>query len=158
MIERIEREHLQKCLEIMKLGYEKNAVTFGMTDENCPYRGRTHLPYQELEHEYDSGCMMFAYKHDGELVGFLSLLVEDRKMHINDIVLLPNFQRKGFGSALMQFAKEQAKLKNCEKLVLGMVHENITLRKWYEKEGFTTVKLKKYEKVNYTVGKMELIL
>ncbi len=58
----------------------------------------------------------------------------------------------------MQFAKEEAKRRNCDKIVLGMVHDNIPLRNWYEKLGFHTIELKKYEKVNYTVGTMELLL
>ena len=158
MIVPIKKEHLHKCLEIMKLGYEDIAVKFGMTEDNCPYRGRTRLPYHIIEDEYDSGCFMYGYVYGGELVGFLSILVKDHEMHINDIVILPAYQNNGFGSALMQFAKEEAKLRNCDRIVLGMVHDNIPLRNWYEKIGFSTAKLQKYEEVSYTVATMELLL
>lgn len=158
MIEPINKELLHKCLEIMKLGYENTAIKFGMTEENCPYRGRTCLPYHVFEDEYNNGCLMYVYIQDGEIIGFLSLLIEGQVMHINDIVILPEYQNMGAGSALLQFAIEQAKARNCDRIILGMVHDNIPLRKWYEKMGFTTIRLKKYEKVNYQVATMELLL
>lgn len=158
MIAAICREQLPACLEILKCGYENTAVTFGMTEENCPYRGRTRLPYQVLAQEYDNGCMMYAYMHNQEIVGFLSLSADGQTLHINDIVIHPRFQNHGFGSALMRFAKEQAKALHCTKIKLGMVHDNLPLRRWYEKAGFVTTKLIKYDKVSYTVGTMEFVL
>jgi len=158
MIEPVHKELLPKCLKIIELGYENTAQKFGMTEENCPHRGRTRLPYHVFENEYENGCLMYVYILNGEIIGFLSLQTAEKTMHINDIVILPAYQNKGFGSALMQFVKEQAKASNCEKINLGMVHENIPLRKWYEKMGFKTIKPKQYEKVTYTVGTMELLL
>jgi len=49
-------------------------------------------------------------------------------MHINDIVIVPTYQNNGFGSELMRFAIEQAKANGCNKIVLGMVHNNTPLR------------------------------
>ncbi len=158
MIEPIKKEHLHKCLEIMKAGYENTAIQFGMTEENCPYRGRTRLPFRVFEDEYNSGYLMYAYVCGSELAGFLSMHVKGHKMYINDIVVLPVYQNNGFGSMLMRFAREQAKQRNCDAIILGMVYENIPLRNWYKKQGFKTVGLKKYEKVKYTVATMELLL
>ena len=57
MIETIKKECLYKCLEIMKQGYENTAVKFGMTEDNCPFRGRTRLPYHIFEDEYIFGAL-----------------------------------------------------------------------------------------------------
>ncbi|MGN0478754.1 MAG: GNAT family N-acetyltransferase, partial [Hominenteromicrobium sp.] len=67
----------------------------------------------------------------------------------------PAYQNRGFGSQLLRFALEKAKTLHCGKIALGMVHDNVPLRSWYEKQGFETVSLKKFEKVSYTVGTME---
>ena len=158
MIVPFKKENLIHCLEILKLGYEKTAIQFGMTEENCPYRGRTCLPYNVFKEEYDKGYLMYAYKKENNLIGFLSLQIINEEMHINDIVIVPAYQNNGVGNELMQFAKEQAKIKHCNKIILGMVHDNIPLRSWYEKLGFKTVKLDKYETVDYTVGTMECFI
>ena len=147
------------CLNILKLSYEEGAIKFGQTEENCPYRGRTRLPINELEREFLEGCMMYGYFHNDKLVGFLSLtFLEDGAMGINDIAILPEYQSKGFGSELMQFSKEEAKRQHCKKIRLGMIDDNIKLKTWYEKHGFKTIRVVKYDTVTYMVGKMELVL
>ena len=158
MIKPIKIEKLQECLNILKQGYEHTAVTFGMTEENCPYRGRTCLPYQVFEDEFKNGYLMYGYICNDEIVGFLSLLVEEEVMNINDIVILPEYQNSGIGSQLMQFAIEKADDLKCSRITLGMVYDNLSLRNWYEKKGFQTIKVIKFQTVNYTVGTMELIL
>ena len=158
MVERIKREQLPACLDILKTSYENTAVTFGMTEENCPYRGRTRLPLQVFEKEFDDGHMMYGYMNGNQLVGFLSMKLNGKELAIQDIAILPRYQSSGFGTELFLFAKEIAKQSNCETISLGMVYDNIPLRKWYQKHGLKTVKLKKFEKVSYTVGIMELKL
>ena len=154
MIRAVKKEELSVCLSVLQESYEASAVYFGMTEENCPYRGRTRLPFSVLEQEFESS-QMYVYVCDEKIVGFLSLQQEGEILHLNDIALLPGEQGKGFGTKLMEFAHEQAKTAGCMSIRLGMVHDNLRLRNWYESIGFETVKLKKYEKVTYTVGTME---
>lgn len=158
MIESVKKEQLPACLDILKQSYENTAVKFGMTEENCPYRGRTRLPYQVFENEFQAGNLMYGYMIQNRIVGFLSLIVEKKEMHINDIAVLPAYQNRGIGSKLMQFARVKANELGCSKICLGMVYDNAPLRNWYQEFGFKTVNLVKFEKVDYTVGKMEFIL
>ena len=156
MIEPIRKEQLHTCLNILRLGYEKTAVEFGMTEANCPYRGRTCLPYQVFENEHNSGYLMYGYTCDEKIVGFLSLYREDKVMNVSDIVILPEYQNRGIGSSLMQFAVEKAKELSFNRIAVGMVYDNIPLRICYEKKGFQTVKLINFATVTYTVGNMEM--
>ena len=158
MINKITREQLPKCLDILTKSYEDSAVTFGMTEENCPYRGRTRLPLQELEKEFDNGYTMYGYVTENHIIGFLSMKADAGELSIQDLAILPDYQGKGFGTALISFAKKTAKQANCKAISLGMVHDNISLREWYQKQGFKSIKLLQFEKVSYTVGIMELIL
>ena len=151
----VKREQLPACLEILRNSYEATAVRFGMTEENCPYRGRTRLPLSELEREYDEGAWMVGYLVDGELVGFLSLQQEGRTLHIQDLAIVPERQSRGYGSALLRYAEARAVERGCEKLSLGMVHDHEALRGWYEHQGFSTVQVRCFEKVRYGVGLME---
>ena len=158
MIKPIRREQLPVCLEILKSSYEKTAVTFGMTEENCPYRGRTRLPLDVFEKEFDDGYFMYGYVRENQIVGFLSIQKKENEWDIQDIAVLPEYQNRGYGSELFHFAKEIAAKSNCRKISLGMVYDNIPLRKWYQDRGFEVVKLTNFEKVSYTVGIMELSL
>ena len=158
MIKPITKPELSECLYILTTAFEAGAVRFGQTEENCPYRGRTRLPLSVFEKEFLDGFKMYGYLYNDKLIGFLSLSFSDGTMAINDIAILPEHQNSGFGSALMQFAKEEAAKHKCAKIRLGMIDDNTELKNWYEKHGFKTVKLIKYEMVSYMVGKMELVL
>ena len=158
MIKPIRREQLSICLEILKRSYEKTATTFGMTEENCPYRGRTRLPLDVFEKEFDDGYFMYGYTLNNQIVGFLSMRQKENELDIQDIAVLPEYQSRGYGNELFQFAKDFAIKSNCRKISLGMVHDNIPLRKWYQNRGFKVVELINFEKVSYTVGIMELSL
>lgn len=156
MIELIRKEQLPICLDILSRSYENTAVTFGMTEDNCPYRGRTRLPLQVLEKEYDEGYLMYGYVYNSQIVGFLSMQLKENELCIQDIAVLPDYQNSGYGSELFLSAKETAQKFHCSKITLGMVHDNTALRNWYHKLGFKTVNMIHFEKVNYIVGMMEL--
>lgn len=158
MIELVRKEQLPICLGILKRGYENIAITFGMTEENCPYRGRTRLPLCVFEKEFDDGYLMYGYIHGNQIIGFLSMQLKENELSIHDIAILPDYQNNGYGSELFLFAKEMAKNSNCPKISLGMVYDNMPLRKWYQNRGFKVVKLINFEKVSYTVAIMELSL
>jgi len=158
MIQFITESNLAECLDVMKAGYEAAAIRFGQTEENCPHRGRTRLPFSELRNEFLEGCQMYGYFYDNKQVGFLSLLPQDGAMRINDLVLLPEYQKKGFGSELMQLTKDEAIRQKCEKIKFGMIDDNVELKEWYEKHGFKTVELFEFDTVTYKVGRMELVL
>ena len=158
MIISIQKDQLPTCLDILKRSYENTAITFGMTEENCPYRGRTRLPLREFEKEFDNGYLMYGYLQDNQMVGFLSMRQKENELDIQDIAVLPEYQNRGYGSELFQFAKELAIKSNCRKISLGMVYDNLPLRKWYQDRGFKVVELINFEKVSYTVGIMELSL
>ena len=158
MIELVKREQLSECLEILKLSYENTAVTFGMTEENCPYRGRTRLPLDMFEKEFDDGHVMYGYMCSNQIVGFLSIKVVAEELIVQDIAVLPAYQSKGYGSELLIFAIETARRLNCKTISLGMVHDNVPLKRFYQKHGFKTVRLINFEKVSYAVGIMELFV
>ena len=158
MIIEIEKDRLPECLAVLQSSYEASAVAFGMTEENCPYRGRTRLPLAKLEEEYTHGCSMYGFLRKGRLAGFLSLSASGGILCIQDIAVLPSFQNQGIGNALMRFALEKAKTLHCNTVRLGMVDDNARLKAWYERFGFRTVALKEYAAVSYKVGTMELSL
>ena len=155
MIERVSREMLPECLEILRLSYEASAVAFGMTEHNCPYRGRTRLPLCQLVAEWQRSPLMFVDRLDDRATAFLSLERQGDAMNIRDLAVLPAFQGQGMGSVLLRLARQQALTLGCSRLTLGMVNDNQALRRWYEARGFHTVRRIRFPLVSYAVGIME---
>lgn len=155
MIFKVEKAQLPECLEVMHAAYDVTAKQFGLTADNCPYRGNADLPLDELAAEFDSGAAMFGWRENGYTAGFLSIRVDGDTAKINDLVVLPEHWHKGIGSELINCAKRFARERGVINLTLGMIDDNELLRRWYERHGFVTVRRKKFAGAPFTVGYME---
>lgn len=159
MIKPIDKDDLINCLKIFHQGYETVAIEFGLTEENCPDRGRASLPYEKLLTEFEDSTLMFGYFHNDKLIGFMGMkMCGDGICKLDDIIILPEFRQKGFGKELLIFCKQKAKELGANKISLGMIDDNKRLRKWYEDNGFTNMGYKKYDGAPFTVGYMECIV
>ena len=158
MIKPISRAELPACLTIFHEGYETVAVEFGLTEENCPDRGRASLLFAKLGDMFDAGTLMFGYYLDDILVGYLGMNLWGDVCSIDDLIVLPEHRHKGYGKELLDFGKEKAISLGAGKIRLGMIDDNKRLRKWYEDNGFATVEYKQYDGAPFLVGKMECSL
>jgi len=155
VIRPIVRVDLPECLKVFHEGYETVAIEFGLTEENCPDRGRASLPFAKLEAMFDAGTLMFGYFSEDTLVGYLGMTSWGEVCSVDDLIVLPTHRQKGYGKELLDFGKEKAKSLGANKIRLGMIDDNKRLRKWYEDNGFVTVAYKQYDGAPFLVGKME---
>ncbi len=159
MIKQIVKSDLLSCLEVFHRGYETVAIEFGLTEENCPDRGRACLPFEKLVFEFENGALMFGYFLENKIVGFLSLKLDENSIcKLNDIIILPDYRQKGYGKELLEFCKNKAFELGANKIIIGMIDDNNKLKNWYIRNGFINVGYKKYDKVPFTVGFMECTL
>lgn len=90
---------------------------------------------------------ILVYENNGEVVGFILLqaktrpdfefLIPGKFCYIMDIIVTETQRNKGFGTALMNYAKEWAKEQGCNFINLDVLINNPKAIKLYEKLGFT---------------------
>lgn len=159
MIISILKTDLLECLDIFHKGYETVAVEFKLTEENCPYRGRASLPMEKLISEFEKGTSMFGYFIDDKIIGYLGMkMYESGICGLEDIIVLPEYRKNGYGKELLDFCKLKAREWGANKISLGMIDDNKRLKKWYEANDFVNIGYKNYEGAPFTVGKMECLL
>jgi glucosamine-phosphate N-acetyltransferase len=86
-------------------------------------------------------CTIFvAVKQDGQLIGSITLLIEQKFIHnggkvghIEDVVTRREYQGSGIGKALVLKALDYAKQNKCYKVVLNCSNRNV---EFYKKIGF----------------------
>lgn len=83
---------------------------------------------------------VFVAVEDGDVVGSVTLLVEQKFIHhcgivghVEDVVVHPDFRDRGIATALIQKVIELAGQWDCYKVILECKTENVPL---YEKSGF----------------------
>lgn len=89
---------------------------------------------------------ILVYENDGTVVGFILLQAKTRPefefmlpgkyCYIMDIIVTEKYRGKGFGTALMNAAKDWAKEQNCNLINLDVLVNNHGAIKLYEKLGF----------------------
>ncbi|MEG0309123.1 MAG: GNAT family N-acetyltransferase [Clostridium sp.] len=158
MIKQIIKSDLESCLEIFHRGYETVAIEFGLTEENCPDRGRANLPFGKLVAEFEDSTLMYGYFLEDKIVGFIGIKFNEGTCKLNDIIVLPEYREKGYGKELLNFCIRKAIELGTDKIILGMIDDNEKLKNWYLKNDFINIGVKKFKKAPFTVGYMERIL
>ena len=86
---------------------------------------------------------IFVAEADQKILGTFSLLVMDKLSHmgaksgiVDDVVVHPDWQGKGIGKKMMQFAMDRCKKSGCYKLMLSSNIKRELAHQFYEKLGF----------------------
>ena len=114
MIERASEEHAKKILDVIN---ESNRKAYKDIIPEERFR-ETVLSIEELLQDF-SRMSFYVYRHEGEIVGVAALHVLDKDMgRIRWFYVLPEFQRRGIGTALVTYVEHEAERFGLKKLWL----------------------------------------
>lgn len=154
-IKAVERGELERCAEVIRLGFGTVARDFGLTKENCPTNG-AFIETERLLSDFNKGKRMYGLFSDGGMVGFMQLdKRDDGCFELEKITVVPQYRHAGFGKSLLRFAADRARETGAAKLTIGIIEENTVLKNWYEENGFVHMGTKKFDFLPFTVGFME---
>ena len=156
MIKEIDRSSISECVIVIRKSFATVAKEFGFTQENAPRFTAFATTEERLEYQlYNEHRLMYAYFSDDEkIIGYYSLLPDEKKCELNNLCVLPEHRHKGIGAELLKDAFVRAEEKGCEIINIGIVEENTVLRKWYEDNGFIHTGVKKFDFFPFTCGYM----
>lgn len=152
------KEQLNICLDIIHKSFITVADEFGLTKDNCSNH-TAFMHIDKLINQYESGADMFLYQHNGEYVGYFSLVKNGESVELNNLSVLPEYRHLGIGKEMVEYAKEfSVKNTSAKKITIGIIEDNIILKNWYFSLGFIHTGTKRFDNLPFTVGFMELYL
>ena len=99
---------------------------------------------------------MFVYQDGDRIIGYYSLQKQnDRECELNHLCVLSEYRHKGVGKKLLEHAVSEAGKLECSVINVGIVEENVRLRKWYEENGMEHIGTEKYDFFPFTCGYMQ---
>ncbi|MBR6874599.1 MAG: GNAT family N-acetyltransferase [Ruminococcus sp.] len=158
MIREAEKTDLPGCVRVIRESFMTVAEEFGFTEQNAPRFTAFAVTEQRLLWQLDNERrLMLMYCTDsGELIGYYSLLFDkDGSCELNNLCVLPRYRHGGIGAELLRDAFARASEQGSTLMKIGIVEENIRLRRWYEGFGFEHTGTKKYDFFPFTCGYME---
>lgn len=78
-------------------------------------------------------------EHDGEVVGYVGLMVIAPDADIQTIAVSAVHRARGIGGKLLTTAMSEARARQCSQLRLEVAADNESARRLYEQSGFETV-------------------
>ena len=150
------KEQLNICLEIIRSSFITVAGEFGLTEKNCPSH-TAFITIDKLEKQFDDGRPMFLFYQDTSPVGYFSLAkCSDDEWELNNLAVLPEYRHLGIGKSMIDYAVATVKNYGGNKISISIIEENTKLKQWYLKLGFTHISTRKFERLPFTVGLMEI--
>ena len=86
---------------------------------------------------------------------YYSLLLQDDECELNNLCVIPSYRHQGIGETLLRNAFQVAMDLHCNKMNIGIVEENLVLKRWYESFGFVHTGTHKFDFFPFTCGYME---
>ncbi len=157
MIKQVKEKDISECVELIRSSFLTVAVQFGITPENAPRFTAFATIEDRLRWQLQNERRpMYVFGEDDMMVGYYSLqLLESGVCELNNLCVKPEYRHKGIGEKLVKHAFDVAKELNCNRMNIGIVEENIVLRKWYEALGFVHEGTKKFDFFPFTCGYMK---
>jgi len=151
----VTKDNLPECLNVIHQSFATVAADFGLTEENCP-KHTSFIPISYLETQMKWGWLMFGLYTDERIIGYMSLSKEaDKAYELHNLAILPEFRHLGFGTQLLDYAKETVKSLGGSKINIGIIEESTVLKNWYITNGFEHVGTKKFDHLPFTSGYLE---
>ena len=132
MIERASEEHAKKILDVIN---ESNRKAYKDIIPEEHFREPV-LSIEELLQDF-SRMSFYVYRHEREIVGVAALHVLDKDTgRIRWVYVLPEFQRKGIGTALVTYVEHEAERYGLKKLWLITAEKAYWAINFYNKLGY----------------------
>lgn len=160
MIQAISKKEISNCVEVICKSFMTVADEFGFTIENAPrFTAFATIEDRLIYHLEQEKRRMFACYNDGKMIGYYSLLRQNEKeCELNNLCVLEEYRHKKIGEQLLEHAFTEARKMGCSQMNIGIVEENVRLRKWYEAHGAVHIGTEKYDFFPFTCGYMKKML
>ncbi|MCI8363940.1 MAG: GNAT family N-acetyltransferase [Eubacterium sp.] len=157
MIQKISKNEIPDCVEVICKGFMTVADEFGFTIENAPRFTAFATTEERLLYQLEKEPrLMFACYKNGKMVGYYSLLKQnEEECELNNLCVLEEYRHKKIGEQLLKHAVSEARKMGCSQMNIGIVEENVKLRKWYEAHGAEHIGTEKYDFFPFTCGYMK---
>lgn len=126
-IKKVNHVQLPECLEVIHKSFATVAEEFALTIENCP-KHTSFIPLYFLETQMEWGWNMFGLFEDAQIIGYMSISKEDDNIYeLHNLAVIPEHRHKGYGSIMIEHAKNVVKTLGGSKIKIGIIDESVIL-------------------------------
>lgn len=149
------KKDINSLVQIISEANKPVALDLNLTLENCP-KHPSNCNSGWIADAIGKGEIFFIIQVNGETVGCMAYQdATDDICYLNRLAVLPKFQNRGVGEVLVNHFESYAKKRSKIIIGIGVIDQNLKLKEWYSKLGFTQTKIKKFNHLPFNVCFME---
>lgn len=157
IIKEIAPSQYGKCVDVIRRAFAPVADRFSLTEHGCP-TNPAFVKLERLIFEADNGVDMYGVFKDDVQIGFVGLDKRENEMKLEKLCIVPEQCGNGYGTLLLEFAKDKARKMGYKKISLGVIAQNMELREWYKANGFSEMSVRSFELLPFEVCMMQMEL
>lgn len=147
--------NLDEYAEVIRKAFETVAEELGLTRENAP-TFPAFLGPDAMEKLRENGAAMFGAYEGENCIGFVvAQNAGEGVFYLERLAVLPEHRHAGTGRKLMDTVFDYVRENGGRKVSIGIINENLRLKKWYIQYGFIETGLRKFDHLPFTVCFME---
>jgi N-acetylglutamate synthase-like GNAT family acetyltransferase len=147
---------LEACVAVIRAAFATVAEARGLTEASAP----THPSFMTLERLRGMsarGVRLFALSEAGQVIGCAALETSRRPgvRYLERLAVVPAARHRGHGRALVEHVVAVARADGAEALSIGIIDDDLVLKRWYEGLGFAVTGTRRFEHLPFVVCYME---
>lgn len=155
IIEIKEEKDLLASVKVIRESFATVAKEFRLTKESAPTNA-AFIEFEDLLRIKEQGVRLFGLYKEGVQIGFFTIEANQEGLYyLNKLAVLPAYRHMGYGGFILNYVFEYVKNRGGGKISIGIIDENLVLKKWYQSHGFIITATKTYPHLPFKVCFME---
>lgn len=148
----------EDCVRVIRSAFITVADDLKLTKENAA-TNPAFIEIDALNKMHEKNIDMFAVFEEDVLIGFVAIeKANDETYYMEKLAILPEYRHKGYGKKVMDFVVSYVKDRGGKKISIGIINENVILKKWYSDYGFQETEIRTFNHLPFMVCLMEKAL
>ena len=145
-------KELNDLLFVIQESFMTVAKELNLTKENAP-TNPAFLTMEKILESIEKKVDFYIASDNNKMCGSVGIQPgkEEGEYYIERLAVLPEYRHKKYGIKLLDKAIEEIKMRNGKYISIGIIDENIKLKKWYLDYGFIEKGTKRFEHLPFTV-------
>ena len=151
----IELQKLEIFVDIIKASFKTVADQFGLTYINSP-TNPAFTTFDNLKSIAVKAECFGVYINETPC-GFFALEfnIDLKTAYLERVCVLPELRHRGIGKTILNFAENYCKKRGVEKISIGIMDQNIQLKKWYKHNSFNETEIRQFTHLKFDVCFLE---
>jgi ribosomal protein S18 acetylase RimI-like enzyme len=155
LIKEIHDDEIDATASIIRSSFMTVAKDFHITQENCA-SNPAFITSEKLMESINKGIKFFGLFRGDIQIGCVAIeKAKDHVFYMERLAVVPEHRHKGYGKELTDFVFKYTGSQGGKKVSIAIINENIELKNWYSKYGFTETSIRKFDHLPFTVCFME---